>query len=202
MRLAVLGVLLAACATRPVPVPTGQRTSVIAMRVWVDSPARATYGERSQHADGIVFVKLAEKGDPTRVTETLQSNYSHGATQYLFNAEPGRYAVVACFRRRDGRKVYSYFSEALIQRTLVEVKPRSVAYVGALRIGVSYNLQTADDAQDHYFRTVDPGFYTAGILERMVARTDNELEKRHRLTRELFASFSGGRYQPREGVQH
>ena len=190
MRLAVLGVLLAACAARPVPVPTGERTSVIGMRVWVNSPARGSYGARNQQADGLVLVRLPEKGDPTRMTETLQSNYSQGTTQYLFTAEPGRDAVVACFRRRDGRKVYSYFSEALIKKTVTEVKPRSVAYVGTLRIGVSYNLQTADDAQNHYFRTVDPRFYAAGVLERMIARTDNELEKRHKLTRDAEAEAS------------
>ena len=97
---------------------------------------------------------------------------------------------MACFRRRDGRKVYSYFSEALIQKTIVEVKPRSVAYAGALRIVVSYNLQTADDAQDHYFRMVDPRFYGANVGERMVAQTDNELEQRHRLTRDAEAETS------------
>ena len=187
MRVLVLGALLAACASRPVPAPEGRAAAVIGMRIWVDSPARGTYGTRNQPASGVVFVRISEKGDPTRVGEVIESNYAQGATVYLFNAEPGRYAAVAAFRQRDGRKVYSFFSEALIRKTLVDVKPRSTAFAGTLRISVSYNTSVVDDAQNHYFRLIAPEVYTANLLERLVARTDAEIERRHDLKRDAEA---------------
>ncbi len=56
--------------------------------------------------------------------------------------------------------------------------------------------------QPWYHVLVHGGQHSTYVAEENLEPYDGGEQVLHPLTRELFASFSGGCYQPREGVQH
>ena len=129
-----------ACATTPPPAPQGPDSSVIGACVKV----KQVIG--SLNTDYAYFVRL---DDPD--AKPLATNYASGQYVYLFNAKPGRYALVGAgnvteagsqastalgggFGAGVGVSVKSshnvYLPQDLIDKTTVAVGPREWAFVG------------------------------------------------------------------------
>lgn len=167
-------VLICGCTTvLPPPAPLDKERSVIGISVNVRAPIRLF----SSQAQRVYFVRI-ESGDPIYQETLIPSNYTKGDYVYLLNAKPGRYAAVAASYERVNAvpmfplplppgisvtvgaptvfKSTTYFSEELIHKISVEVKPSTVAFMGEFIIDSSVGVEGADQAQAHYYRLLEP----------------------------------------------
>lgn len=164
--------LLSGCASVPPPEPLGSNSSMIALAVKNRAPIKLF----SNSPDRVYFVRLEEGDSPNTSTQVIPSNYAKGNYIYLLNAEPGRYAAVACMRVQrtmaapaapasgvsvsfnpGSKSTYtSYFAEDLIEMTQVTVTPGSINFIGEYTVDDA-KLKDPDSAQLHYYRLIEPG---------------------------------------------
>ena len=151
-------VLLSGCSSLPVPEPLSGSSSGIGIAVKNRAPIRL-FGNRP---DRIYFVKLDDGSNATAATRVLPSNYARGKYVYLLNAQPGRYAAVASFRRQvvlgaPTSKYSVYFSEELIKVTEITVHPAEMSFMGEFVVDTSLGLKKADKTQLHYHGLIGSG---------------------------------------------
>ena len=188
--------LLAACKSTPLPPPDDESAGIVGARAWVEQLQRGTAysgSSRTKAADGVYFVKLPDEGDSVISKEVIKSTINEGSVNFAINLKPGRYAIVAAWANRDGKNVHTYFPEKCVRQSIVELKPGGIAFTGEVRVRGTYDLAKSDRVQNHYFRTIDPKLYSAGIGARMIARNDAMITRsfevrRGQQTQEYFAS--------------
>jgi len=181
---------LAACGTPPKPPemagaqPAGLGISIRIVRM-----------PPSPLPDAAYFAKVGDRADVLSSDRVVQSNYASGNNLYLLNAEPGLYAAVAA-SYTDQLSAYSsftrvlYFPEDLIKKTIVEVKPGGVAYMGTyeVKIPMLAGFGSADRAQSHYRSQMETGSaQPLPATERSSARTPASEEEFFRKAKEDLA---------------
>jgi hypothetical protein len=146
-----------ACATPPIE-PTGTDKATIAIRV---KRPRPLFGP--EIPSSVYFVRLEEDGQ-YRQERVFVSNYQSDGFAYLVNAAPGKYAAIGANVIRHTNTAssnttnpnsrstteYWYFSEGMIDDTIVTVDPLHVVFMGEFEISGSVPLEDADETQKHY----------------------------------------------------
>ena len=121
----------------------------------------------------VYFVKLTEKDENNLGTTIIPSNYIKGDYEYLVNAEPGTYAVVASYFSHNDSSYNSFYNASIIEKSVIEVKPNQVVFAGYFDIDnqmkTPYNNieKNGDGAQLHYYKLLKdaaPGYYYCGSL--------------------------------------
>ena len=169
--LALAAVFALASCGQPPQKPADVRSSVIGVALrfqWV--------GERIDYA---YFVRLGGTDRVRGDFPLLQSDFRRGDRFYLFNAPPGRYAVVAASKSDPGKVddgiLYSpntfhttYFDEGMIRKTIVEVKPGRFAFMGTFSFKKDLDFYAGDETQALYRSLIEPTlkdpFKPAGLV--------------------------------------
>jgi hypothetical protein len=186
--LAGTGLLLAlalslACASLPPPVREASDLSDIGVDVSISAPL---WGHTQ--AEYAYFVRLDES-ETYAYDDLIRSNYTIGDYVYLFNAEPGRYAVIAAGYQRQNQSApmgsstslgggfsmstsvsvtsnnsfIAYLPKTLIDKTAVAVGPAEVAFIGEIVLDKT-DWEAADDIQLHYYNLLAPGHKDMNFL--------------------------------------
>ena len=177
---------LTACATPQKPPemmgaqPAGIGISISILFVLVEKGPEAVY-----------FVKVSGRDNVLSPYPAIRSNYVKGSNAYLLNAEPGLYAAVAAsysdviapvaLPSTGGVTVTGggvigrvlYFPEDLIRKTIADVKPGAISYLGTYEINVPWSVgfRDADRAQQHYRSQFQTGYVsTLQATEKKSAR--------------------------------
>lgn len=143
---------LTACATTKPPEMVGTQPAGAGISVGIHSALQ------NQKPNAAYFVKLSNRDNVLSMYPVIRSNYTNGYNAYLLNAEPGLYAVVAAsysqFMPAWGGRIdrVAYFTEDLIRKTVVEVKPGAISYMGTYEVDMAFmaGFRSADKAQEHY----------------------------------------------------
>jgi hypothetical protein len=155
---------ISGCATSlPAPELSDPGRVGIAIEISLRAPAGFFYTSPDQ----VFFAKV--EGDPGILQQQIiRSNFVRGSRAYLLNGTEGKYvAVGAFFRMATGgipKSYTTYFSQELIQKTLVSASPGELAYVGSYIVDQSVGLSGADAPQTHYQNVISPGAVTGGIF--------------------------------------
>lgn len=164
--------LLAGCASQPVPVPppATPHSAGLGMALKVRVSGLASY-----RADGAFFVRRCAADAGAACTERLvASNYGKDGRLYLLNAEPGEYrAVAAAFRSGapgDRSLYFAYFPAAMREAATVRVDPGQLAYAGSYRLAASIGLcpGQAEPAQLQYAEMLEPGTPKCGFFKTLL----------------------------------
>ncbi len=190
---ALLMLLSMACASPPPP-PESPDLSVIGARVRI---TRAVLGP--QRTDYAYFVRLEEAGELPFAGELIRSNFAKDGYAFLFNAPPGRYAVISAgyFVETEGSAMTSvgggisvgpglslhstiniYLPETSIEKTTVSVESGEWAFLGDVVLD-RVDWEQADEAQRRYSERLVPGYQDMNILEKAfkVGRHDPGTER-------------------------
>ncbi len=136
------------------------------------------------------FVRLEEGDAPLRAAP-IRSNFREDGYVFLFNAQPGRYGLVAAgyFNQSGGagvgssvgvgggfsvgvgvsasssRAVIYYLPEALIEKTIVSVGSGDWAFIGDVVLDKA-EWEDADEVQRYYYGVLAPGYEDLNWFER------------------------------------
>ncbi len=203
-----------ACATSAPPVREDSDLSVIGIDVSISAPL---WGHTQ--AEYAYFVRLDES-DTYAYDDPIRSNYTIGDYVYLFNAEPGRYAVIAAGYQRQSQSApmgsstslgggfsmstsvtmtsnntfMAYLPKTLIDKTLVTVGPAEVAFIGEIVLDKT-DWEAADDIQLHYYNLLAPGHKDMNFLMKAFSGQRHDAGSEHELdqdqaTRNRFLEHS------------
>ena len=174
------GILLAAAmATLLAPVLSSCSSPAIAPREGNSGAIGITVEKRwaagtgtAEMPEKVYFIRLREGTKLNKQKDLFPSNFRHGAQVYLLNAKPGRYVVVAAsdsvalpgiprgldpLRVLDDYQVYTtYFDEALIRKTEVEVKPGEFIVAGNFMVSMKNTIYFGDKIQRYFHKVVHP----------------------------------------------
>jgi hypothetical protein len=153
----ILGLL--GCAALP-PKPLDPQRGVIGISVKTRAPVKVF----TMMASKVYFVKAEENEDLYSQENFIESTYAKGGQVYLLNAEPGRYAAVACYKKKVGgmrKDEYTiFFPKELIKLTEVTVAPGMVAFMGKYVVDSSTSFKYADPCEFHYLQVIAPAAVT------------------------------------------
>ena len=175
---AILSVLLiAGCASMPVPKMEDSQTSAIGIQIETQAPI----GIINRKPDRIFFVQIDHEGD-IRQNQVIPSNFAKDGRIYFLNARPGTYAAVAAFRSQSGlpfgpapqpgvsvsvaigKTGYTtYFSKDLIEATKVKVGRGEFVFMGNYVVNQEVGLKDAEPIQNHYAELIAPGSSKTGF---------------------------------------
>jgi hypothetical protein len=147
---------LVGCATLPAPELLDPQRAVIGISV----KTRVPLLKFPDRPDMVYFIKGDEGEDLyTQGSESLiQSNNLEGGYVYLLNAEPGRYAAVACYLEKETEQgtyeYWTFFPEEMIKLTEVLVAPGTIAFMGEYVVDKSWGFKDLDNAQLQYFQLI------------------------------------------------
>lgn len=185
----IAGLLLSmGCATVPPPPRESPNLSVIGVAVSIANPL---WGHG--YAEYVYFIRLDESDPPFR-GHPIQSNYTRGKYAYLFNAQPGRYAVVSAgYVVKDQvmssgpstgvgggvsvgasvgmtlhRTINAYLPQALIERSAVSVGPGETVFVGEIILNKT-DWEAADAVQRHYYKALAPGHEELNLFKKRLS---------------------------------
>ena len=170
--------LLSACVALSAPKPVDQKASVVAISISLKAPLVSFLRQTPQVA---YFVRLDKDGNPASGYTPIASNKGSGGDLFLFNAKPGRYAVVGAMYSKSNQPGTSkttvsstssgsstftlsftprnafgtFFTEELIKLTTVTVKPGEFNYIGDFVISMHNGMDEADGTQRRYAALVD-----------------------------------------------
>lgn len=166
LSLLALAAFLLAAAPRTLPQPN-PRLGSIGISIRFESA-------RAAPAELVYFTRLDDADQPLEGEDVLTSDLAVGSQAFLLNAEPGRWAVVAVARvvhssptRREvpepeaadrprlelttGRVAHTYLDRALVQQTVIEVKPGELAFMGEIQLAEREKpARELDSVQRHY----------------------------------------------------
>jgi hypothetical protein len=166
---APLLLLLAACATTPPPEPAGPGSCVVAV-------ALSTRADREPHEGRprtAYFVRLGDAGDALSQPVLLRSDYAADGVFYLINAQPGRYAAVACYGKGQSRQWTAYFPEDLIRASERAVPEGKVVLLGAYDVELRSISTEGDAAQQHYLNVLFPKWRHQSAALKLFTRDDH-----------------------------
>jgi hypothetical protein len=196
-----LGLVLSlACATPTPPARESTDLSVIGVAVRISAPLW-----RHIQAEYVYFVRLGDPETHARA-DPIQSNYTSGKYVYLFNAPPGRYAVVAAGYRRQtqgapigssvgigggfsvgasvtpthSNSFTAYLPEALIEKSAVTVGRAEAAFIGEIVLDKT-SWEAADEVQLHYYRLLAPGHKDSNFLAKALSGQRHDAGIEHEL---------------------
>jgi hypothetical protein len=175
--------LLMGCATVPPPPRESPDVSVIGVGVSIAAPL---WGHRQ--AQFVYFIRL-DDADLDFRGHPIQSNYNRGKYVYLFNAQPGHYAVVSAGFMEDSQPVTSgtsssvgggfsvgssvsmslhrtinaYLPKTLIERSIVTVGPGETVFIGEIVLNKA-KWESADEIQRHHYKAMAPGHEDLGLF--------------------------------------
>lgn len=185
----IAGLLLSmGCATVPPPPRESPDLSVIGVGVSIAAPM---WGHRQ--AQFVYFIRL-DDADPDFRGHPIQSNYNRGKYVYLFNAQPGRYAVVSAGFMEDSQPVTSgtsssvgggfsvgasvsmsmhrtinaYLPKTLIERSTVTVGPGETVFIGEIVLDKA-KWASADEIQRHYYKAMAPGHEELNLFKKRLS---------------------------------
>jgi hypothetical protein len=138
--------------------------------------------DKEGETERLYFVRV-EEGEPLTQNEVVSSNYFEDGYVYLLNPEPGRYVAVAAAKLTQAghapgpamvpvgggvsvgasfnpgpRESVTFFPASVVQGTFIEVRPGSVAFMGAWVLSTPWSPGIGDDAdavQSHYSRLME-----------------------------------------------
>ena len=85
----------------------------------------------------------------------IASNYSSGDRYYALDVEPGTYVAVAAHYTNGQSEGYTtYFSSAIVVKSLTAVGPSGLAYLGDYSVYMKPGLRGADAVQAHYAKVL------------------------------------------------
>ena len=168
--MAIIGLTACATSAKP-PEMLGALPAGIGISVGIDSALQ------NQKPNAAYFVRLSDRNNVLSVYPAIRSNYVNGYSVYLLNAEPGLYAAVAASYSQfmpapppaaggvtvtvSGGTIgrVAYFPEDLIRKTIVEVRPGSISYMGTYEVDMAFmaGFRSADKAQVHYRSQMQTG---------------------------------------------
>jgi hypothetical protein len=163
--LLLLGWAATGCAAPQVR-PSTPQSCVVGVRIRIQDPSTYEY----RRPDLVYFVRFEPGADPTRVKEVIQSNHREGETLYLRDTKPGRYALVAGYEVRRGRRYTTQFPAKFIHNSVVDVRAGQTVIVGDVRMVTSTLAKNRDRAQEHYFNVVNAELIHATELVRFFGR--------------------------------
>ncbi len=138
------------CFKMVYPEKTNKNSSIIAMYPEVLDLIRS-----EKKIVSIYFVRIDEKQDLFSQSNIIESNYNdvwHG--MFLFNASPGKYAVVAARAVEKESTDIILFPKELIELTVVDVKQSTFNYIGFYtaysELGFK-SIKSCDKAQQFYY---------------------------------------------------
>lgn len=201
---------LTACATTTkLPEMLGTQPAGVAISVGIHSALQ------NQKPDAAYFVKLSDRENVFSSFAVIRSNYANGYNVYLLNAEPGLYAAVAASYSQfmpaipaapsTGVTVtagagtigrVAYFPEDLIRKTVVEVKPGYISYMGTYEVDMAFmaGFRSADKAQEHYRSQMQTGLpSTFQSTEKRAVRDSVSEKEFFRQAREDFTGSGWSR---------
>ena len=146
---------LVGCATLPPPKPLDPQRAIIGIAVKTRAPLRIVVDK----ADQVYFIKIHEAGDLYTRESFIRSTFGKDGQVYFLNAKPGRYAAVACYKRKPliNFQALSFFSKELIRLTEVTVDPGTIVFAGEYVVDQAMGVIEGDDAQVHYAQLSAPG---------------------------------------------
>ena len=168
---ALMGLTACATTTKP-PEMLGAKPAGIGISVGIDSALQ------NQKPNAVYFVKLSDRDNVLSSYPVIRSNYAKGYNVYLLNAEPGLYAAVAASYSQfipamaapatagvtvtaGGGTIgrVAYFPEGLIRKTVMEVKPGLISYMGTYEVDMAFmaGFRSADKAQEYYRSQMQTG---------------------------------------------
>jgi hypothetical protein len=160
---------VAACAATPPPAPATPSSSVVAV-------ALATRADREPHEGRprtAYFVRLADGGNSLSGPVLLRSDYEADGVFYLTNAQPGRYAAVACYGKGQSRQWTAYFREDLIRATEKDVPEGRVVLLGSFDVELRSISTEGDAAQRHYLRVLFPQWDKKSAALKLFAKDEH-----------------------------
>jgi len=135
-----------------------------------------TEAQREQHEGRprtAYFVRLGDGGsDALSQPVLLRSDYAADGVMYLMNAQPGRYAAVACYGKGD-RQWTAYFPTDLIRASEKDVPEGKVVLLGSFDVKLRSISTTGDAAQNHYLRVLFPDWETKHAALKLFARDEH-----------------------------
>jgi len=152
----------------PPPMPLDPQSSAIGVCMGF----KQLLGDVSYKTEKVYFIKVGEKRDLYNQDSFIQSNCKRGDQIYLLNADPGRYAIVACsylaygsyvsggITRKNVDEYTVFFPKESISTTEVTVAPGTVVFMGEYIIKESTSFSDPDDSQLHYAQMIAPGAKT------------------------------------------
>jgi hypothetical protein len=156
-------------------------------------------------AEYAYFVRLDES-ETYAYDDPIRSNYRIGDYVYLFNAQPGRYAVIAAGYQRQSQGApmgssvglgggfsmstsvtmtssnafMAYLPKTLIDKTVVTVGPAEVAFIGKIVLDKT-SWEEADDVQLHYYHLLAPGHEDFNFLVKAFSGQRHDAGSEHEL---------------------
>ena len=203
------------CATMPTP-PARETPdlSVIGIAASISAPL---WGHTQ--TEYVYFVRL-DDSEAYAHDDPIRSSYTSGKYVYLFNAQPGRYAVIAAGYRRQSQGApigssvgvgggfsvgasvtpthsntfMAYLPSALIEKTVVTLGQGEVAFIGEIVLDKT-SWEDADDVQLHYYRLLAPGHRDMNFLVKAFSGQHHDAGTEHELdqgqaTRKRFLEHS------------
>ena len=166
--LALVLVLLAACAGPAVPPPSGPEAAVLVVRTNVVGYLGRGV-TRTPHK--VYWARLAAEGETAgSVPELIESDHYRGPLAFAFNVKPGRYAMVCAVTVWEGKDRYVFLPEALIEATITTVAAGERAYMGSVDVRETRNWSRADASQKRFLRAVQAGPVRPNTLQMLFPR--------------------------------
>ncbi len=156
---------IAACAgLKKIPETINENNSCVAITVNAKN-AGFNYVEKIK-TEKVFFIKLNNKEDSLKQNNLLLSNFQYepfiidfhvgSVDSFIMNVEPGIYAAVGAIGSgiTSGAKFYIYFPEDLIKKSIVEVLPNTMTYMGKYYLSRGFiltRINKTDEVQDYYY---------------------------------------------------
>jgi hypothetical protein len=163
--LLLLGWAATGCAAPQIQ-PSTPQSCVVGVRIRIQDPSTYVF----VRPDLVYFVRFEPGADPTRIKEVIESNHRDGETIYLRDAKPGRYALVAGYEVRRGRRYTTQFPAEFIRHSMVDVKAGETVIMGEAKMETSTLAKNRDRAQEHYFNVINAQLIHATTMVRFFGR--------------------------------
>ena len=180
-RLLTLLLLLAGCASQPIPAPQTADSAVLVVRANVyDYYGRGV--TRTPHK--AYFARLPDEGEAViDAVDVVETAHHRGPLAFAFNVPPGRYVVVCLVTVWEGKDRFVFLPEAAVSASVTEVKAGDRAYMGAVTVRETRNWSRADPVQKRFLRLVQAGPVKPNTLQKLFPRAIEYCGEDGRLSR-------------------
>lgn len=171
---------VAACKSLPPVQPESDKAAALGVQVELVAPLSLFGG---QYAEKVYLVRV-NGGEVKTKAGIISSTWTNGERTYVFNVEPGEYAIVAAeysvtsqgqtstapvggnatlsVTTGGGTSVYTTFMPRdVVEASRIKVEAGKLAFMGAFVVKMSKGFDEADDVQKHYAEILAPGSTTA-----------------------------------------
>jgi hypothetical protein len=126
------------------------------------------YGMAKESADVVYFARVEEGAETADDAPLIPSNFGKARNDYLLNAEPGRYVVVAVevVRPPTQTRTVLLLAKEYYSQTEIEVKAGSVTFMGEVLLKSSPKAEELDETQARNLNTIMKISTKLGVLDR------------------------------------